>query len=757
MIPSSYVLFPWRGLGLAASLCASLAAQQVDYKPAPLPDPVKGMHEISPLTPAELARRARPSPRANSSVLAAQRTAPAFAEVLFDTPGDDRVWARGATYKASFGREGFVYVPDFGSAAPQNYPVHFVLRGARVAGRDLAFVAAAPAQRHGNTITFDRGAVREVYDLATDHVEQTFVVDAGAGDVELDVEVRSELREDNERAGLQFGNELGVVHYGAAFVVDGPGKREIATTFAGDTIRLRVAAAQRGAGAVVIDPIIHTSAFTHVSTRDCNNPDIAYDATFDRYMIVWEHYFSATDTDIFSEFRNGDGSAVAGSMASIDFTTLTHAHPRVANINSNNLFLVAMQRFEANRWQIWGRRRLANSLPQPELFPISDPNLLGHAVFPDIGGDPDPGSTERKWLVVWERQLSAVDFDIHSRTVNADTSMAPAVTFIENSANTIHSVVHVSQSNGGGLTPTPRWVVVYQFRFSATDEDIYGAVLDRNGVITRNSSPIDTSSFDDLVPTVTSPAVDFSNGDPLYMVTYERQSPLEGRARVLNLNFVNQVTPTGLGQFGLGPFWVRAESDGCRFAVVAGDPIGPLTLAVANGNLVRHDPPAPLPGVPQYVRLASKRSGGGPPTDYGIVYTDIGPTPDTIMVAAYRGHSPVAAISRRTVGCGGLGIDASGRAFLGETLRFDLTNTGGDLVGQLVGVPGTFPVCFGCSLGVNLSGPVINLPGTSQLTLRLPCEPSALGATLAVQGYAAGSGSCFGTLRLSDALDFTIG
>ena len=742
-------------------ICAPLAAQQVDPKPAALPDPVKGMHEISPLTPAELARRSdRMTPRvANALAQGVQRSPPEFfASVLFDQPGDGRIWARGATYKASFGTEGFVYVPDFGSDAPQNYPVHFVLRAVRIAGRDVALATAVMPERTGERVAFNRGAVREIYDLTTKQVEQSFAVDVGPGDLEVDVEVRSELREDGERAGLQFGNALGLVHYGTAFVVDGASKREIASSFAGSTITLRVPQAQRGPGGVLIDPIIHTSAFTHVTNRDCHNPDIAYDATFDRYMVVWENFFSATDTDIFSEFRNGDGTAVAGSLASIDFTTLTHAHPRVANLNAYDLFLVVMQRLQGSQWQIWGRRRAANSVPHPIVFPISDPvTSAGHSVFPDVGGDPSATAPSTQWLVVWERQLTATDFDIHARIVRADTGLLSTL-LIENSANTIHSLPHVSQSNGNGFTNTPRWLVVYQFRFSASDEDIYGAAIDASGTITQPNRAIDTSTVTDLVPSVSSPMTERAGNVPLYMVTYERQSPADGIARVLNINLSNQINPTLLSQFGLGPFWVRAESDGCRFAVLAGNPIGPATLALANNTLVRHDPPTPLPFVPLYARIASKRSGGGVPTDYGIAYVYDAPQTNPIMIAAYHGHLPSSNVTRRSMACGGLGIDTSGRPVLGEELRFTLSNLGTDSGGFLFGLPTpAFPVCFGCALGVNLGGPLALLGGINQLPLQIPCLFNLVGGTLAVQGFAFGSGTCFGAYRYSDTIDFTIG
>ena len=40
--------------------------------------------------------------------------------VLYDTPGDGRLWARGAGYKASFGADGAIYFPFLGSRAPQD-------------------------------------------------------------------------------------------------------------------------------------------------------------------------------------------------------------------------------------------------------------------------------------------------------------------------------------------------------------------------------------------------------------------------------------------------------------------------------------------------------------------------------------------------------------------------------------------------------------------------------------------------------------
>lgn len=749
---------------LAVLLATPLLAQHpLDLKPAPVPDPVKGMHDTTPMPPAELAarrsghpRRAAAAPETPAVEAIREQGAQLPRMVLFDRCGDGRLWARGASYKASFGPEGFVYVPFFGSQAPQNYPVHFVLRAVRAGGIALPLAAAEPVQE-GNRVTFARGAVREVYDLDVEQVEQTFVVDTAlAGDVEIEVEVVSELGAAAAAAGVQFGNALGRVQYGQANVVDGEHLRPVPTTCEGSTIRIAVPAAARRAGRLVVDPIINSTAFTGSFVNDCGQPDIAYDASTDQYLVVWQHHYSATDIDVWSQFWSGDGTVVPSTTAVIDLTTLNHSNPRVANLNAYDRFLVVMQRFEAGVWQIWGRLRLAASAPHPIVFPISDPAVPGHAVNPDIGGDSGPGD---QFLVVWERQFSASDFDIHGRQVRADIALSQFTLFIENTGNTVYSLPQVSQSNGNGFSLTPRWMVVYQFRFSATDEDIYGAALAQNGAITTSNTPIDTSVASDLVPSVSSPNTDFTGSDPLFLVTYERQSPLEARARLLSASFVNQIVPVSLtASFGFGPFWVRAECDGNRFAVISGAAaISVGTLAYNGTSLVLQEAPLALPTVPAYPRLCSKRSGGGSHTDYGITFVDTNWFPDRIVVSAYRGHAPSANFTRRVMACNGLQLDVAGLAMLGETMTFSLSNAGSDIPGFAFGapLPATPLLCGACQLGVDSNGAILLIGGS--LPIAVPTTAGLVGFTAAVQGFAIGSGPCFLSLRFSDTIDFTIG
>lgn len=767
-------------------LPAALSAQRAaEFKPAPVPDAVKGVHDMSAITPAERAmlqpkRALHASGPVVDAILAERATL--RAPVLFDGPGDGRLWALATTYKASFGAEGFTYVPFLGSHAPRNYPVQFVLRAVRVGGRDLAFAAGVPAARAGTRVVFDRGAVQEVYDLAPENVEQTFVVDGGlAGDVEVELEVVSDLQEDGDRAGLQFGNALGRVEYGAAFLVDGDRKEAVATEYRGRTIRLRVDAAQRGAGPVVIDPIISTSATSWTLARDAANPDIAYDATTDRYLVVQEHLFSATDSDVVTELRDRNGAFVAGSQGVIDATPAQTQFPRVANLNAADRFLVVTQRFNPHgapgqQYTIFGRTVDAAAPFAVSLeFQVSEPLSVGDKFSPDVGGDPNPNGPTY-WTVVYTRVFRDTDWDIHGRQVDATGTARPNTIFIENSANSIYASPQISQGNGNGSATAARWLVVYSFRFNANDWDVYGASIDANGGLARTNGPIDTSTELDLYPQVSSPSLDWTNSNPVFMVTYERQAGFDLMAAVVSAQLVRIVVPKNLSTlFGFGGFWGRVESDGCRFVVTHGhvaggsNPLQVATLAVhdnfAGGELLLHDAqtiahtsPPNTPIAASSPMLVSKRAGGGLANDYGIVFLNHDAPPARVNVSTYQGRTPGTPFTTRPTGCGGLSISVSGRPFLGETVRFPLANFGGDLFGELLGTPGpTLPLCSaGCGFGLDLAGPVVNFPNNRLLTLVLPCRLELVGAQLAVQGYALGSGSCLGLLRFTDTVDFTI-
>lgn len=742
-------------------------------RPAADVDPDKGPHDPSPLSDAELAMlRQQHRPRLDSPVASAivrdAASVRGFGRVLWDEPGDGRIWAVGDTHKAWFGPDGFGYVPFLGSDAPRNWPLQLVLRSVRAGGRELDFERNAVPRRDGDRVELGRGAVRELYDVRLDGIEQTIVVDTEVvGDVEVEFEIRTELLErERSGAGVDFGNELGGVSYGAAFLVVGAQKQPIATHSEGNLLRLCVRGSQRGAGPVVIDPIVTTvrSQWGASLTRSSARPDVAYDLSTDRYLVVQEHLFSATDTDIFAELFSGDGAALAGTTVTIDSTILSHSWPRVANLNALDRFLIVMERFDpqlppGQQRSIWGRTLDAASPNTVRLPAQLSAATLPDCVMPDVGGDSGFG---RRWVIVFTSQRSASDHDVWAAqiTENGQTLGSRAV---ETSAATIHTNAQISLSNGARDAPLPRWLIVYQFRFSATDWDVYGAAMGPDGTITQASTAIDRSQFNDMFPHVSTPVTDWTAGDPTYMVTFERQSPQAAMAKVVDssIGTLGTIVPTtNLTQgFGLGWLWVRVDSDGCRFAVTSGagtsrgnEVASVATLAVVNGGLVLHESPrrlgsfSSLSGVPM---IASKRSGGGRRGDYGIAFIDRGTTPASTWFSTYQGYS-AGGVTRRPTGCGSAVIRLDGTPILGETFTVSTGGTG--TFGSIVGLPAdvALPFCPGCTLGVD------GATARSFLSLTIACDPALVGVTLAFQAYDLGVGPCLGSVSLSDTLDVCV-
>jgi hypothetical protein len=152
---------------------------------------------------------------------------PSLDRVHHDVDSNGVLWARGRAYKASFGDHGATYIPFFGSDAPRNFPVTFSLGSATQGGSHIEFAQHADARRDSDRITLDRGAIREVYDITVDGVEQSFDLDQHAADGELELRIgyESELEAVVRGDGLASQNELGRVDYSRAVAIDARGER----------------------------------------------------------------------------------------------------------------------------------------------------------------------------------------------------------------------------------------------------------------------------------------------------------------------------------------------------------------------------------------------------------------------------------------------------------------------------------------------------------------------------------------------------
>jgi hypothetical protein len=226
--------------------------------------------------------------------------------MYYDTPGDGSLWVRGATYKASFDKAGATYFPLFGGRQPRHQPMSLSPESATRGDLQLASKTTSPAVRLQDRVEFERGGFVERYDFATKSVEQSFVFASlpGEGDLVIRIPILGgdeSVTVDSNAGGLEIDTALGRVDYGRATAVDARGRTlSLPMQFADGSITLRVDAAFLSTATLplVVDPLVSTFAIDNSSFDDFGC-DIAYDATTQRWLAVYEEAATVSDLDIY--------------------------------------------------------------------------------------------------------------------------------------------------------------------------------------------------------------------------------------------------------------------------------------------------------------------------------------------------------------------------------------------------------------------------------------------------------------------------
>lgn len=366
----------------------------------------------------------------HAPLLAAQkpeRPAPGRALGGADTPlgwderPDGSLWAVGRSYKAGFEPGVASFVPFFGSSAPRNFPIRLHVRSIEIGGEPVAFDADALPRREGERVVYDRGVVREVYDLGPDRVEQSFVFEGlpRAGTLVVRLAPEGEFERTSDAQGLRFSNALGSVGYSNAVSIDGHGAcAAVETRWKDGEIELAVPAAALAAaqGTLTIDPLltvypVDTTAFDDLA------PDVAYDETSLQQMVVWERVFSAADHDVAYRFLDPNGTPT-GPFGYVDATVTYVAHPRVANnFVAHNFMCVAASGDPSGGARSIIGRTVASTGTQGATFTI-DNAAPGEYLNPVIGGDNSPASPTY-YFVAYEHAVSSSNHDILAKRVSS--------------------------------------------------------------------------------------------------------------------------------------------------------------------------------------------------------------------------------------------------------------------------------------------------------------------------------------------------
>ena len=509
--------------------------------------------------------------------LGEERTRLAGAELdrlHYTTQLDGSTWVSGRTYKARFGSGGATYIPYLGSRAPRSFPLEMSLASASIDGVDIPLAPAECAVREENRIVIDRGRIDEVYELALDSVEQTFVIGERppAGDLTLRVRLETEMSRSESESGFTYSNELGSVQYSRAFVRGRDGHRiPVSSRLVDGGVEIVIArqVLDDADFPLVVDPVITTFAIDTV-TYDSVESDVSYDLSTNRYLVVYERPFTATDGDIYSVFVDVNG--VVSPLVYLDNTSEDWRSPQCANMNVADQFLMVAQArniLGAPGWNVWGMTIDAHTGASGWKTLISIADQTGDKVLPDVGGDSYDGPGATSYCVVWRRDFQLNDQDIHARLVSSNSTLVgPATLLVDNSANTLDTWPSISKSNGV-LGGDAAWTVAWHRTLSSTESDIHAARIYWAGGIASFTTPIATSPGIDYYPRVSSPLDD---GRTLVVYAHNWGSEhdifysLLSGTTVLSSGNLSGLEPAGFLQQNQVEYSI--DSDGQRFVVV---------------------------------------------------------------------------------------------------------------------------------------------------------------------------------------------
>jgi hypothetical protein len=790
-------MHPMQQLSLLVGLFAVALAAQDPRKPPPSPQPFTPETKTGPTVPyvpAPWSRRTSGGVPKQAS-LAARTAAGLIAnqdQVLFDAAPDGTIRAAAARYKAGFSRAGAEFVPFFGSQAPRNYPVTFRLGEVTLAGAALPLACGTNPTRTERTVSFDRGALLERYELSGAGMEQSFVFTHldRRGALVIRMTAASDLPAAETADAIEFNHALGKVTYGKAFVLDARGRREpIERRWTGNGIEITVPEhfVAQAELPLVVDPLVGSSSVVYSNSFEVRAPDIAYDASADRYMVCFEVVFSATDSDVLCYELSSLGSPVGGPFTIDVSPSESWQSPRIANDNAANRHLVVAQVSAGgvSPFSIRGRTVAASSGTTGGKFAIATPGAgdPGDKIRPDVAGDPHV-TPPTYFTVVWERVFSTTDHDIHARQVT--NAVDPALvgtgrTEIDNSP-ALEEQPQISSSMGA---PAPnagvqKAMVVYVRRIAGAS--IMGRLIRWDGSLDPGYFLHSTTGAVDN-PTASAAALPDGAGNHLYLVAWQYGIDADDVMAVLCKQPGHTVSPVfNLQQLETDPaypgfglwdqFEPRIATDGHRFAVAYNEDFenrGDLDGRVTTVHAIPVSPtqwflgvtesrawPAHANTIERGIVIASRYECAATTenpqafTRYGLAWSDDnGTADDGVRAQVYDGMRATGGLSMVATACGGLGIASASTPALGESMQVSTTGA----MGLLFGVPQTPPIllCVGstCRLGVAAAS-FVTLP--SQVAFPIPLNVFLLGGTVAFQGYTIAGGPCFGGVAVSDTL-----
>lgn len=410
------------------------------------------------------------------------------------------LWGLGDNHKASFGADGFEFIPALGRQAPRNYPVGYQML---TIGRGTVHQAVGSAVRETGElqVRYVRPAVVERYDMRPEGIEQSFVFDRlppGEGDLVVTGKLTTGLTVQPDGEGLLLELPgVGGMRIGGVTGIDARGRRAAGEVRYRDGMVEYSLPAAFVAGAalpLVLDPLVG-SVFQVIapigSALDDQNPDVAFDATNDRYLVTFERVFSGSDWDIHGTFVSAAG-APSGTRIFLENSTAFESQHAACNINLRDHFVVVYVRNN----DIQARSvNAATGAVSAELLVAGGADLQ---FAPDVGGEAT--TVDDDAICVWHNSTQT-RIEAAQIGVNADGTIYvwDLTTIFQDSGSIPPAAPRISKSGGA----TGRHMIVWRRDYSSgNDSDPQGAIVDREITILDDFIWFDSATTDQDQPDV---------------------------------------------------------------------------------------------------------------------------------------------------------------------------------------------------------------------------------------------------------------
>jgi len=265
---------------------------------------------------------------------------------------DGTLRADGANYTATFDRDGVVFTPALGRRAARAFPLRLQTESVRREGAAAALVpAAAEPRAEGECVRYARTPdVLEAWRVGPAGIELTYTIARplpGSGDLVVCLRVATDLAPATGAGGadglrLEAGG-LGGVSIGSVTGVDGAGRRAPGSLrLIGDCLELRLPAkfVDVADHPLVLDPLVGPD-FALGSGADDAEPDVAYDATSQTYLAVWQREFALDQVDVLGQRLDAQGNPIGALLVIRNLASGLVRQPVVASVRMRSRFVVA--------------------------------------------------------------------------------------------------------------------------------------------------------------------------------------------------------------------------------------------------------------------------------------------------------------------------------------------------------------------------------------------------------------------------------